>query len=70
MTYTDFISQAHRRYLSTQGEESFGVFYLRCLQEARPDIAEKVKGTLMDPLHETFGSECLHTLFEFVLYSW
>jgi hypothetical protein len=49
MTYTEYFQIVYKRFYKT--EERFGQACFNVLAEVKPDLAERVRGTKIDPFY-------------------
>lgn len=51
MNYADFLSKVDNSYCHLKGEWRYGQVLFNALWAVRPELANKVRGTRLDPFH-------------------
>lgn len=52
--YTEFVERVYASYEHPANKQRLGQVYFNKLKKERPDIAEKIRGTLFDPFYNDF----------------
>jgi hypothetical protein len=67
MDYIDFVLESTRYYNSNRADYRFGQAVYNKLNEIRPDIANKIIGTQLDPYYKTSVET---NVWEFIRKNW
>lgn len=67
MTYEEFLERVNRNYAKLGEEWRYGQAYFVVLMTYRPDIAELIRGTLLDSFHKDIISQALT---DFIISRW
>lgn len=51
-TYNDFHLRVDKTYGAVKDTQRFGQYYFNCLHSLRPDLANKIRATKLDPFHK------------------
>jgi len=69
ISFNDFLADASIKYNKlSQEDESirYGQVYFNLLKESRPDIAEKLRGSVLDPFHRNEVKTEVHAFVEYL----
>jgi hypothetical protein len=54
VTYYDFLAQFKAAYANKQFDQRFGQAYFNALYQVRPEIADTIRGSRLDPFHKNY----------------
>lgn len=67
ISFTDFLADASIKFEKWSKQDSsirYGQVYFNLLSSSRPDIAEALRGTMLDPFHKQEVKEETHKFVE------
>jgi hypothetical protein len=67
LSFNDFLADAsiqYERQKEAGGDLRYGQVYFNLLFEARPDISEQIRGTMLDPFHKNYVQSEIHRFVE------
>ena len=67
LSFNDFLADAsiqYERQKADGGDMRYGQVYFNLLFEARPDISEQIRGTMLDPFHKNYVQSEIHKFVE------
>jgi hypothetical protein len=69
ISFNDFLADASIQYNKLSREDNsirYGQVYFNLLKDSRPDIAEKLRGSVLDPFHRNQVSTEVHAFVEYL----
>lgn len=67
MTYSQFVQHANAYYAHHKGEQRYGQAVFNYLYRVRPDLADRLRATNLDPFHKTSVPDIVWT---FIANNW
>lgn len=67
MNYGEFMNEVSAKHARLNGEQRLGQVYFNLLYEMRPDIANNLRGAIIDPFYKERITQVVH---DFVIARW